>query len=153
MPTDAGVPAAELGVVLERPYSRYSKQRLLKDGEELPRDRWNTYVLPGEDGRNRIVQVVFDVGQLGLAVEVDGRRYLAVAPLPGWVRVLLVAMVLVGTLLGAVGAGLVMGAVIGTLSLLRRPDRRRLHLVLACLLPPAALATSLAVALAVRQLT
>ncbi len=150
MTTDSGVPAAELGVILERPYS---KQRLLKDGEELPRDRWNNYVLPGEAGRAQIVQVVFDVGQLGPAIEVDGLRYLAVAPLPRWVVVLLVAVCLVGGLAGALGGGLAVGAVIGTLSLLRRPDRRRLHLVLACLLPPAALATSLAVALAVRQLT
>jgi hypothetical protein len=112
--------------------------RILRDGQELPRDRWGAPVLVDEDGRSHQVQAGFSWGQLSPVVEVGGSKVLALAPLPTPVRVALLILIGLGFAGGAVGVVLSMSAALVSAGLLRRPGRNAAHVVAAVLVPLAA---------------
>ena len=123
-------------LVVERAWSR--RPRVLLDGVELPRDRWGSHVLREEDGHNHQVQAGFSWRQLSPVVEVDGHRRLTLAPLPAPVRIVLLAVIVVGLFCGVLGVVLGVGAALVSAALVRRPQRRAAHVVAAVLVPLAA---------------
>lgn len=129
----APVPVRVDELVVERAWSR--RPRVLLDGVELPRDRWGSHVLLGEDGRSHQVQAGFSWQQLSPVVEVDGHQRATLTPLSTPVRVVLLAVIVVGLFCGLLGLVLGMGATSMSAALLRRPQRRAAHVVAAVLVP------------------
>ncbi|GAA4975602.1 hypothetical protein [Kineococcus glutinatus] len=135
-----GSPVSVLGtdLVVEKAWSR--RPRILRDGRELPRDRWGAPVLTDEQGRDHQVRTGFSWGQLSPLVEVDGHEILALRPLSTPVRVALLAFIAVGFFGGAAGALLSSGAALASAALLRRPRKNVAHVLAAVLVPLAATA-------------
>src|SRR5919199_1274204 len=93
-PVQDDVTVAGIDLVLDKPYSR--RPRLLRQGGELPRDRWGTYELVGADGRTHRVATGFDYRQLGPVLDVDGTPVPVGRPPPLGVRIALLAVLVVG---------------------------------------------------------
>lgn len=117
----------------------WSKQpRLSVGGRELPRDPSGGYELRDRRGV-RHVEVVFDWRQFGPRLRVGDRDVLLGRPIPLWVRVAYLVLLVVGTGLGGPLGGLLAAAsAVGGAGLLRRSDRQPSHVALAALLPVAA---------------
>ena len=116
-------------------------------GTELPKDHLGRYELRDRRGRVRRVEATFDWRQFGPRLRVGDEDVLLGRPLPAWVRVGFLVLVVVGFGLGGAGGALLAGAsVVGSAALLRRTDRLPSHVVLAALLPVAAVAAYLGLA-------
>lgn len=116
-------------------------------GQELPKDHLGRYELRDRSGRVRRVEATFDWRQFGPRLRVGDTDVLLGRPLPAWVRVAYLVLLVVGIGLGgAFGGLLAAGSAMGSAALLRRPDRLASHVVLAALLPAAAVLAYLGVA-------
>lgn len=108
-------------------------------GQELPKDHQGRYELRDRQGRVRRVEATFDWRQFGPRLRVGDEDVLLGRPLPAWVRVGFLVLLVVGVGLGgALGALLAVATAMGSAALLRRTDRLGSHVVLAALLPLAA---------------
>ena len=108
-------------------------------GQELPKDHQGRYELRDRSGRVRTVEASFDWRQFGPRLRVGDQDVLLGRPLPGWVRVGFLVLLVLGVGLGGALGGLLAGAsAIGSAALLRRTDRVASHVALAALLPLAA---------------
>ncbi|MBT0772059.1 hypothetical protein KIH74_24160 [Kineosporia sp. J2-2] len=116
------VTVAGVDLVLEQPGR--GSARLLRDGHELPRDRWGNYRLTGADGAQHRPEIGYSMLHLSPTVRIDDRRDAQVlVPLPKYVSAGLVAAWVLGFLGGLLGALLVAGALSLSLRLLRHPPR------------------------------
>jgi len=120
-------------VAVERWWVR--RPRVLLDGTDAPRDRWDRAVLPvGPDGRDVEVRGGYDVRRLVPLLHVGERAVPLAEPVPVVVRVVLVVV----AVLSWVGLGGGLAAVVALLfsaRLLATPGRTRRHEVLAVALP------------------
>jgi hypothetical protein len=108
-------------------------------GEELPKDPQGRYELRDRRGRVRRVEATFDWRQFGPRLRVGDEDVLLGRPIPAWVRVTYLVLLVVGVGLGgALGGALAVGSAIASAALLRRTDRLPSHVLLAALLPFAA---------------
>jgi hypothetical protein len=108
-------------------------------GQELPKDHLGRYELRDRRGRVRRVEATFDWRQFGPRLRVGDEDVLLGRPIPAWVRVgYLVLLVLGVGLGGALGGLLGGGSAMASAALLRRTDRQVSHVVLAALVPVAA---------------
>jgi hypothetical protein len=108
-------------------------------GQELPKDHLGRYELRDRRGRVRRVEATFDWRQFGPRLRVGDEDVLLGRPIPAWVRVgYLVLLVLGVGLGGALGGLLGGGSAMASAALLRRTDRQGSHVVLAALVPVAA---------------
>lgn len=109
-------------------------------GQELGKDQSGRYELRGRRGGVQRVEATFDWRQFGPRLRVGDVDILLGRPIPAWVRVgFLVLLVLGVGLGGAFGGLLAVGTAMGCAALLRRTDRAGSHIVLAAMLPLAAL--------------
>lgn len=109
-------------------------------GQELPKDPQGRYELRDRSGRVRRVEATFDWRQFGPRLRVGDEDILLGRPIPAWVRVAYLVLFVVGIGLGgAFGGLLAVASAIGSAALLRRTDRLPSHVLLAALLPLAAL--------------
>ena len=116
-------------------------------GQELPKDHLGRYQLRDRSGRVRSVEASFDWRQFGPRLRVGDTDVLLGHPIPAWVRVAYLVLVVVGVGLGgALGALLAVGSAMGSAALLRRTDRLPSHVVLAVLVPVAAVVVYLGIA-------
>jgi hypothetical protein len=126
------------------------RPRISVRGQELPKDHLGRYELRDRRGRVRRVEATFDWRQFGPRLRVGDSDVLLGRPLPAWVRVGFLVLLVVGVGLGgALGALLAVGSAMGSGALLRRTDRLASHVVLAALLPVAAVVLYLGLATAV----
>lgn len=108
-------------------------------GQELPKDQLGRYELRDRGGRVRRVEASFDWRQFGPRLKVGDADLLLGRPIPAWVRVAYLVLLVVGAGLGgALGGLLAVASAMGSAALLRRTDRLPSHVVLAALLPLAA---------------
>ncbi|GAA3575693.1 hypothetical protein GCM10022197_35970 [Microlunatus spumicola] len=108
-------------------------------GQELPKDAQGRYELRDRSGRVRRVEASFDWRQFGPRLRVGDTDVLLGRPLPAWVRVGYLVLLVVGVGLGgAFGGLLAVASAMGSASLLRRTDRAGSHVLLAALVPFAA---------------
>lgn len=121
----------ELTVVKE--WSRHP--RVLHNGQELPRDRWGNYQFHDDQGRPCQLEVSYNLWELRPRVRTAGHSVLLGRALPVWVRVIFLVFFGLGFFGGALGAALAFASGWGSLALLRRTDRRTVHVVTAILLP------------------
>ena len=116
-------------------------------GKELPKDHQGRYELRDRSGRVRRVEATFDWRQFGPRLRVGDADVLLGRPIPVWVRVAYLVLLVVGIGLGGALGGLLAGAsAVGSAALLRRTDRLGSHVVLAALLPFAAVLVYLGLA-------
>jgi len=111
------------------------RPRVLRDGQELPRDRWGTYQFHDNHGRPCPLTVSYSWWELRPRVVVVDQSVLFETPVAWWARVALLALIAAGFFGGALGALLALRSAGGSLALLRRPDRRPWHVVGALMLP------------------
>jgi hypothetical protein len=126
------------GVDLEvsRLWSRrpYVTQR----GQELPKDGQGRYELRDRLGVHR-VEATFDWREFGPRLRVGDTDVLLGRPIPLWVRVGFLVLLVLGIGFGGALGGLLAGAsAVGSAALLRREDRPPSIVFLAALLPFAA---------------
>ncbi len=115
------------------------RPRVSVRGQELPKDSSGRYELRDRSGRARRVEAHFDWRQFGPRLRVGDTDVLLGRPLPAWVRVGYLVLLVVGVGLGGALGGLLAGAsAVGSAALLRRTDRSPSHVLLAALLPFAA---------------
>ena len=108
-------------------------------GQELPKDHLGRYELRDRSGRVRRVEARFDWRQFGPRLRVGDSDVLLGRPIPAWVRVAYLVLLVVGAGLGgALGGLLAVASAMGSAALLRRTDRLPSHVLLAALLPLAA---------------
>lgn len=108
-------------------------------GQELPKDAQGRYELRDRQGRVRRVEATFDWREFGPRLRVGDENLLLGRPIPLWVRVGYLVLLVVGIGLGGALGGLLAGAsAVGSAALLRRTDRLPSHVFLAALLPFAA---------------
>jgi len=115
------------------------RPRVTVRGQELPKDHLGRYELRDRRGRVRRIEATFDWRQFGPRLRVGDADLLLGRPLPGWVRVGYLVLLVVGAGLGGLLGGLLaVGSAMGSAALLRRSDRLPSHVVLAALVPLAA---------------
>jgi hypothetical protein len=125
------------------------RPRVTVRGQELPKDHLGRYELRDRRGRVRPVEATFDWRQFGPRLRVGDTDVLLGRQIPAWVRVAYLVLLVVGAGLGgAFGALLAVGSSMGSAALLRRSDRLASHVVLAALLPVAAVVLYLGLATA-----
>jgi hypothetical protein len=123
------------------------RPRVLRDGQELPKDRWGHYQLLDAEGRPAPLEVRYSWWELRPRVVVGGRSVLLGSPVPLGPRVAYLAFLAAATLAGGVlGVALALVGVWGSLALLRRPQRSAGHVVLAVLVPVLAAAAYVLIA-------
>ena len=116
-------------------------------GQELPKDHLGRYELRDRSGRVRRVDTTFDWQQFGPRLRVGDTDMLLGHPIPRWVRVAYLVFLVVGAGLGgALGALLAIASAMGSAALIRRTDRLPSHVVLAALVPLAAVVAYLGLA-------
>ena len=116
-------------------------------GKELPKDALGRYELRDRSGRVRRVESTFDWRQFGPRLRVGDADVLLGRPIPAWVRVGYLVLLVVGVGLGgALGGLLAVGSAMGSAALLRRTDRMPSHVFAAALLPLAAVVVYLGLA-------
>jgi hypothetical protein len=124
------VSVAGVDLVADRPTRRDA--RMLRDGEELPRDVWGKYQLTGADGHPHRLELTQSYSHLSPAVRVDDARdAIVLAPLPPWARAIWIVL----SVLSAVGL-LIHGYLLVWISLpaiflLTRPGRGSRQVILA----------------------
>jgi hypothetical protein len=105
-------------------------------GQELAKDHLGRYELRDRRGRVRPVEATFDWRQFGPRLRVGDEDVLLGRPLPAWVRVGFLVLLVVGVGLGGALGGLIaVASAMGSAALLRRTDRLPSHVVLAALVP------------------
>ncbi|MCE0535353.1 hypothetical protein LWF15_07510 [Kineosporia rhizophila] len=118
-------PVQIAGVDLEIESRGWRRPRLLRGGEEVPRDRWENYVVTDDQGREHRPELGYN--QLHMSpVLYDSDQHTAtlVAPLPkSTLALLLVTLVLSVLLGGALGLILVSVTQRFTVNLWRQADR------------------------------
>ena len=135
------------GVELEVTRLWARRPRVSVRGQELPKDHLGRYELRDRHGRVRQVDARFDWQQFGPRLRVGDADVLLGHPIPAWVRVGYLVFLVVGAGLGgALGALLVIASAMGSAALLRRTDRAPSHVVLAALVPLAAVLAYLGLA-------
>lgn len=108
-------------------------------GQELPKDALGRYELRDRRGRVRPVEATFDWRQFGPRLKVGDSDVLLGRPIPAWVRVVYLVLLVVGVGFGgALGGALAVAGAIASAALLRRDDRLPSHVLLAALVPFAA---------------
>ena len=135
------------GVELEisRLWSR--RPYITTGGQELPKDSTGAYQLRDRRGGVRRVDTSFDWREFGPRLRVGDSDQLLGRPLPLWVRVGYLVLLVVGIGLGGPLGGLVAAAVaIGSAALLRQEDRPVSIVVAAALVPLAGVIVYLALA-------
>ena len=104
-------------------------------GRELPKDELGHYQLRDRRGV-RSVSTTFDWRQFGPRLRVGDTDVLLGRPIPGWVRVCYLVLLVLGIGLGGALGGLVaVASAIGSAALLRREDRPPSVVVAAALVP------------------
>lgn len=104
-------------------------------GRELPKDELGHYQLRDRRGV-RTVSTTFDWRQFGPRLRVGDTDVLLGRPIPGWVRVGYLVLLVVGVGLGGALGGLVaVASAMGSAALLRREDRPPSIVVAAALVP------------------
>ena len=116
-------------------------------GQELPKDPQGRYELRDRRGRVRRVEATFDWRQFGPRLKVGDEDVLLGRPIPAWVRVAYLVLLVLGVGLGgALGGALAVGSAIASAALLRRTDRLPSHVFLAALVPVAGVVAYLGLA-------
>jgi hypothetical protein len=111
---------------------------LLKDGQELPVNRWGYYVVADARGGECVLVTDFNWRQMSPTVRSEQQTVMILPALPKAVQVVMVVFLVLAVLGGGVGALLGFGAVLTSGALLRHPGRRSTHVIGACLSPVAA---------------
>ena len=132
-------------LVVTRLWSR--RPHISVGGNELPKDTAGAYQLRDRRGGVRRVDTTFDWRQFGPRLRVGDTDVLLGRPIPAWVRVGYLVLLVVGVgLAGALGGLLAGASAVGGAALLRREDRQTSYVVLAALLPLAAVIAYLGLA-------
>ena len=135
------------GVELEisRLWSR--RPYITTGGQELPKDTAGNYQLRDRRGAVRRVDTTFDWREFGPRLRVGDSDQLLGRPLPLWVRVGYLVLLVVGVGLGGPLGGLVaVASAIGSAALLRQEDRPLSIVVAAALVPLAGVVVYLGLA-------
>ena len=107
-------------------------------GQELPKDGQGRYELRDRSGVHR-VEASFDWREFGPRLRVGEADVLLGRPIPLWVRVGFLVLLVLGIGFGGALGGLLAGAsAVGSAALLRREDRPGSVVLLAALIPFAA---------------
>lgn len=115
-------------------------------GQELPKDGQGRYELRDRHGVRR-VEASFDWREFGPRLRVGDHDLLLGRPIPLWVRVGYLVLLVLGIGFGGALGGLLAGAsAVGSAALLRREDRPGSIVFLAALLPFAAVVVYLGLA-------
>ncbi len=115
-------------------------------GQELPKDGTGRYELRDRRGVRR-VEASFDWREFGPRLRVGDQDLLLGRPIPLWVRVGYLVLLVLGIGFGGALGGLLAGAsAVGSAALLRREDRPPSTVFLAALLPLGAVVVYLALA-------
>lgn len=116
-------------------------------GRELPKNELGHYQLRDRRGAVQSVSTTFDWRQFGPRLRVGDNDQLLGRPLPGWVRVGYLVLLVVGVGLGgALGGLLAVAAAMGSAALLRREDRPPSIVLAAALVPLVAVVVYLGLA-------
>ena len=143
MAVSAKVDGVELEV--SRLWSR--RPYITSGGKELPKDATGRYELRDRRGGVRRVDTTFDWREFGPRLRVGDADQLLGRPLPLWVRVGYLVLLVLGIGLGGALGGLVAGAsAVGSAALLRQQDRPPSIVFAAALVPFAGVVIYLALA-------
>ena len=127
-------PVTIAGVDLEIEQHGWRKPRLLRQGVEVPRDRWENYVVTDAEGKEHRPEFSYNRLHLSPVIHDPAQRSsTVVAPLPRALVVLVIGTLVLGLLGGFLGVVLVSIAQGLTIRLIRRADRGPLHIAVVIL--------------------